>query len=64
MRRLVARSTSGVGSGRDAVYLTKRGWQVTAVDAVENALASARQRAADEGVEVQWVLGDVAELVT
>lgn len=52
----------GCGSGRDAVYLAKRGWQVTAVDFVETALTSARQRAAEEGVEVQWVRGDVAEL--
>jgi SAM-dependent methyltransferase len=52
----------GCGSGRDAVYLAKRGWQVTGVDAVEKPLASARRRAAEEGVEVQWVRGDVAEL--
>jgi hypothetical protein len=32
------------------------------VDSVEKALASARQRAAEEGVEVQWVVGDVAQL--
>jgi SAM-dependent methyltransferase len=52
----------GCGSGRDAVYLAKRGWEVTAVDFVEAALASASHRAAEEGVEVQWVKGDVAEL--
>jgi SAM-dependent methyltransferase len=52
----------GCGSGRDAVYLAKRGWRVTAVDFVAKALASAKERAAEEGVEVQWVRGDVAEL--
>jgi SAM-dependent methyltransferase len=52
----------GCGSGRDAVYLAKRGWRVTAVDFVEKALASAEKRAAQEGVEVQWVRGEVAEL--
>jgi 2-polyprenyl-3-methyl-5-hydroxy-6-metoxy-1,4-benzoquinol methylase len=52
----------GCGSGRDAVYLAKRGWHVTAVDFVQTALESARRRAAAEGVEVQWVTGDVAEL--
>lgn len=52
----------GCGSGRDAVYLAKRGWRVTAVDNVDKALAGAKERAADEGVEVQWVRGDVAEL--
>jgi len=52
----------GCGSGRDAIYLAKRGWRVTGVDSVEKALASARRRAAEEGVEVQWIKGDVAEL--
>jgi SAM-dependent methyltransferase len=52
----------GCGSGRDAIYLAKRGWQVTAVDAVEKALDSAKQRAAAEGVEVQWIAADVAAL--
>ena len=52
----------GCGSGRDAVYLAKRGWTVTAVDSVDKALATARRRAAAEGVEVQWVKGDVAAL--
>ena len=52
----------GCGSGRDAVYLAKQGWSVTAVDSVDKALASARRRAAEEGVEVQWVKGHVAAL--
>jgi SAM-dependent methyltransferase len=52
----------GCGSGRDAIYLAKRGWQVTAVDAVETAVDSAKQRAVEEGVDVQWVAADVAEL--
>lgn len=52
----------GCGSGRDAVYLAKRGWQVTGVDFAEAGLNAARQRAREEGVEVQWLKGDVAEL--
>jgi SAM-dependent methyltransferase len=52
----------GCGSGRDAVHLAARGWQVTAVEFVDKALARARQRAAEEGVDVQWVRGDVGEL--
>ena len=52
----------GCGSGRDAVHLAKRGWQVTAVDFVEAALASARARAEQEGVEVTWIQGDVGRL--
>jgi SAM-dependent methyltransferase len=52
----------GCGSGRDAVHLAAHGWQVTAVELVDKALARARQRAAENGVEVQWVRGDVGEL--
>ena len=52
----------GCGSGRDAVYLAKHGWQVTGVDFADTGLKAARQRAQEEGVEVQWVKGDVAEL--
>jgi SAM-dependent methyltransferase len=52
----------GCGSGADAVYLATRGWAVTGVDFVEAALARARRRAAEQGVEVQWVGGDVAQL--
>jgi SAM-dependent methyltransferase len=52
----------GCGSGRDAVYLAGRGWQVTAVEFVDKALARARQRAAEDDVEVHWVRGDVGEL--
>ena len=52
----------GCGRGRDAVYLSKRGWQVTAVDRVIDALTKARERAAAEGVQVQWIQSDIAEL--
>jgi SAM-dependent methyltransferase len=52
----------GCGTGRDAVYLAKRGWQVTAVDIVADAIGKARQRAAQEGVQVQWIAGDVSAL--
>lgn len=52
----------GCGTGRDAVYLARRGWRVTGVDFTEPALQKARQRAQDQGVDVQWVQGDVANL--
>lgn len=52
----------GCGSGRDAVHLASHGWQVTAIDVVDKALARAERRAADEGLEVQWVKGSVGEL--
>jgi SAM-dependent methyltransferase len=52
----------GCGSGRDAVHLAGRGWDVTAVDVVDKALERARQRAVEEGVEVRWVKGSIGEL--
>jgi ubiquinone/menaquinone biosynthesis C-methylase UbiE len=52
----------GCGTGRDAVYLTKQGWRVTGIDFAEDALAKARKRAADEGVEVEWVQGDIGRV--
>ena len=52
----------GCGSGRDAVHLARNGWKVTAVEFVDKALERAKQRASQEGVEVQWVKGDVGEL--
>lgn len=52
----------GCGTGTQAVYLAKHGWQVTGVDAVELALGQARRRAEAAGVEVHWITGDVSQL--
>lgn len=41
----------GSGKGDDAVWLAKRGWQVTAVDISPTALAYARENAERQGVE-------------
>ncbi len=47
------------GEGRNAVWLAERGWQVTAVDFSDVALAKAAELATARGVEVEWVLDDV-----
>ncbi|MGW1894355.1 class I SAM-dependent methyltransferase [Streptomyces sp. NPDC002004] len=52
----------GCGTGRHAVHLAQRGWRVTGVDLVREALAAARERAAREGVDVEWVEGDAGAL--
>ena len=52
----------GCGTGTQAVYLARRGWEVTAVDAVPRPLTRARARAQEAGVSVDWVLADVARL--
>ena len=54
----------GCGTGRDAVYLSGRGWTVTGVDGVPRAIDAARRRARAANAEVNWVLGDVTRLQT
>jgi Methyltransferase domain len=54
----------GCGKGRDAIHLAKKGWEVTAVDLEERAIAKARERAAEAGAHVHWIIGDVAKLGT
>ena len=51
----------GAGEGRNAVWLAKRGWQVTALDASSVALARAAARADQEGVEIECVEADWRE---
>lgn len=52
----------GCGSGFWAVELAKRGWRVTGVDVVPKALRRARERAAEAGVDLSLVEGDVTRL--
>jgi SAM-dependent methyltransferase len=52
----------GCGSGIWAVELAKRGWEVTGVDFVPRALRRARERAAEAGVDVRLIEGDVTTL--
>jgi 2-polyprenyl-3-methyl-5-hydroxy-6-metoxy-1,4-benzoquinol methylase len=47
------------GEGRTAIWLASRGWQVTAVDFSAAGVAKGRERAAAEGVDVEWQVGDV-----
>lgn len=46
------------GDGRNAIWLARRGWQVTAVDFSAEGLDIARSRAEAEGVSIEWQLGD------
>jgi SAM-dependent methyltransferase len=52
----------GCGSGIWGVHLAQRGWNVTAVDRVDNALRRARDRVRDAAVDVRLVKGDVTAL--
>lgn len=52
----------GCGEGADAIWLAKRGWQVTGMDISGVALDRAREAASAAGVTVDWVNVDfVAE---
>jgi SAM-dependent methyltransferase len=51
----------GCGEGADAVWLARRGWQVTALDVSQVALARAQHHARDAGVEVAWVHAGLVE---
>jgi SAM-dependent methyltransferase len=52
----------GCGSAIWGVELAKRGWDVTGVDLVEDALARARERVESENVSMEVVQGDVTDL--
>jgi SAM-dependent methyltransferase len=49
------------GQGRNAVWLAKRGWAVTAVDFSSVGVRQARRLAAEHGVSVDWVQSDLLE---
>jgi SAM-dependent methyltransferase len=49
------------GNGRNAMWLARRGWQVTGVDISGVALEQAAARSAALGVDVDWQHGDVRE---
>jgi SAM-dependent methyltransferase len=49
------------GEGRNAVFLAKRGYSVTAVDASLVGLNKARKLAAENGVVVEFVHADLAD---
>ena len=52
----------GCGIGVDSIQLARRGYEVTAVDLTENALAVARQLRAHRGVSVDFRLGNAEGL--
>lgn len=52
----------GTGSAVWGVRLAQRGWRVTGVDLVEKALARARRRIDEAGVQMRLVRGDVTAL--
>lgn len=47
------------GTGRNALWLARNGWSVTAVDGSETAIATLRARAAQAGVALQTEVADL-----
>lgn len=52
----------GCGTGTNAVYLARHGWEVVAVDLVERAIEQAREKADAAGVAVRLLHGDATRL--
>ncbi|WAL68547.1 class I SAM-dependent methyltransferase [Amycolatopsis cynarae] len=52
----------GCGEGADAVWLARRGWQVTAVDISRTALQRAAAAGADLGGRVAWTRADLTAM--
>jgi 2-polyprenyl-3-methyl-5-hydroxy-6-metoxy-1,4-benzoquinol methylase len=51
------------GEGRNAIWLAKLGWVVTAVDYSEVAIERGRRLAAEQHVDVEWIEADVSGFV-
>jgi SAM-dependent methyltransferase len=49
----------GAGTGSDAVWLTKQGFSVTAVDVSSTAVEMARGKASEEGVNIDFIVADI-----
>ncbi|MGZ2359728.1 class I SAM-dependent methyltransferase [Streptomyces sp. 372A] len=52
----------GCGTGTNAIYLARHGWEVTAVDLIDRAVDRAREKAAGAGVAVRLLHGDATRL--
>jgi SAM-dependent methyltransferase len=53
----------GEGEGRNAVYLASLGYEVVAVDQSEVGLAKAEKLAAQQGVQIQTIVADLAGFI-
>lgn len=52
----------GCGTGTNAIYLARHGWDVVAVDLVDRAVRLAGEKAAAADVAVRFLRGDVTQL--
>lgn len=54
---------AGMGNGRNAIYLARKGWKVTGVDLSEAAVRRAREEASRLKVEFDARVGDVEKML-
>ncbi|NUR90332.1 MAG: class I SAM-dependent methyltransferase [Nonomuraea sp.] len=52
----------GCGTGTNAIYLARHGWDVAAVDLIDHAVDQARKKTAEAGVPVRVLHGDATRL--
>ncbi|MDA2809821.1 class I SAM-dependent methyltransferase [Nocardiopsis sp. RSe5-2] len=52
----------GCGTGTNAVYLARHGWEVTALDLVSDAVDAAREKAEAAGTPIRLLYGDATRL--
>src|SRR5512139_1990657 len=52
----------GCGTGTNATYLARHGWEVVAVDLIDRAVQQAREKAATAGLPVRVLCGDATRL--
>ena len=52
----------GCGTGSNAITLARHGWQVTGVDFVPRAIRTARRKAAEAGLKIDFYTADVTDL--
>ena len=47
------------GTGRNALYLAEKGYDVTAIDISPRAIAGAEQMARERGLKINWIIADL-----
>ena len=52
----------GCGTGRHAIELTKRGYQLTGIDLSQSQIARAKEKAKNEGLEIDFQISDARKL--
>ncbi|GAA0943317.1 class I SAM-dependent methyltransferase [Actinocorallia libanotica] len=52
----------GCGTGTNAIYLARQGWEVVAVDLIDRAIGQAREKADAAGAAVRLLHGDATRL--